>query len=112
MTITSVVANNTYFPENRKQKTFVWFSIDLYSLKGNISAKFQYCDRIHLDRAQIACIASVSARVRRKSWDESKKLRSPTVYSSYVGLEPLRNGSLAGCVTCFLQVFFVLFRPT
>ena len=93
MTITSVVANNTYFPKKRKKKTFVWFSIDLDSLKGNIAAKFQYCDQIPRDRAQRACIASVSARVRRKSWDKSNKLQSPTVYSSYVGLQPFANFS-------------------
>ena len=61
-----------------EKKTFVWFSIDLDSLKGNIAAKFQYCDRIHRDRAQIVCIGSVSARVRRKSWDESNKLITVT----------------------------------
>ena len=27
----------------------------------------------HLEKDFVACIASVSARVRRESWDESKK---------------------------------------
>ena len=61
-----------------EKKTFVWFSVDPDSLKGNIAAKFQYCDQIHRDRAQIAYIASVSVRVRRKRWDESNKLIAVT----------------------------------
>ena len=30
----------------------------------------------HLEKDFVACIASVSARVRRESWDESKKNRN------------------------------------